>query len=45
MPVPVQGNQFAELPNGICLRYASAGKKGRPLILFVHGFPGFWYES
>lgn len=44
MPTPVQENQFAELPNGIRLHYASAGEKGKPLILFVHGFPEFWYE-
>lgn len=36
--------QFAKLPNGISLHYASAGEKGKPLILFVHGFPEFWYE-
>jgi pimeloyl-ACP methyl ester carboxylesterase len=37
-------NQFAALPNGTRLHYASAGKKGQPLMLFVHGFPEFWYE-
>jgi pimeloyl-ACP methyl ester carboxylesterase len=40
----IQENQFAALPNGTRLHYASAGEKGRPLILFVHGFPEFWYE-
>lgn len=40
----IQDNQYAELPNGMRLHYASAGEKGRPLILFVHGFPEFWYE-
>jgi pimeloyl-ACP methyl ester carboxylesterase len=29
--------------NGLRLHYASAGDAGRPLMLFVHGFPEFWY--
>jgi pimeloyl-ACP methyl ester carboxylesterase len=33
---------YADLPNGIRLHYARAG--AGPLILFVHGFPEFWYE-
>lgn len=33
---------YAALPNGITLHYAAAG--AGPLILFVHGFPEFWYE-
>ena len=37
-------SQFADLPNGTRLHYASAGKRGAPLMLFVHGFPEFWYE-
>lgn len=28
--------------NGVRLHYASAGKG--PLILFVHGYPSFWYQ-
>ena len=44
MGAHIHDNQFAELPNGMRLHYASAGEKGRPLILFVHGFPEFWYE-
>ncbi len=44
MTASIQENQFAALPNGTRLHYASAGEKGRPLILFVHGFPEFWYE-
>jgi pimeloyl-ACP methyl ester carboxylesterase len=39
----VRDGQFAQLPNGIRLHYASAGERGRPLVLFVHGFPEFWY--
>lgn len=35
--------QFADLPNGTRLHYASAGRRGAPLMLFVHGFPEFWY--
>jgi pimeloyl-ACP methyl ester carboxylesterase len=33
---------FADLPNGIRLHMISEG--GGRLILFVHGFPEFWYE-
>jgi pimeloyl-ACP methyl ester carboxylesterase len=40
---PIQSGQFAALSNGTRLHYASAGERGRPLILFVHGFPEFWY--
>jgi pimeloyl-ACP methyl ester carboxylesterase len=34
--------EYAQLANGITLHYASAGSG--PLMLFVHGFPEFWYE-
>lgn len=44
MSAAIQPGQFAQLSNGIRLHYASAGEKGKPLILFVHGFPEFWYE-
>jgi pimeloyl-ACP methyl ester carboxylesterase len=44
MTATIESNQFAELSNGIKLHYASAGEKGRPLILFLHGFPEYWYE-
>jgi pimeloyl-ACP methyl ester carboxylesterase len=44
MTVTIQTDQFAPLSNGIRLHYASAGEKGKPLILFLHGFPEFWYE-
>ncbi|MFZ6813273.1 alpha/beta fold hydrolase [Undibacterium sp. Rencai35W] len=40
----IQSNQFAALSNGTRLHYASAGNVGKPLLLFVHGFPEFWYE-
>jgi len=44
MTATIQANQFAALDNGTRLHYASAGEQGQPLILFVHGFPEFWYE-
>src|ERR1035437_1374834 len=40
----IQSKQFATLSNGTRLHYASAGEKGKPLMLFVHGFPEFWFE-
>ena len=40
----IQANQFAQLANGTRLHFASAGAAGKPLLLFVHGFPEFWYE-
>jgi len=30
--------------NGIKLHYVSMGKKENPLMLFLHGFPEFWYS-
>ena len=44
MTATIESNQFATLSNGTRLHYASAGEAGRPLMLFVHGFPEFWYE-
>ncbi|MFZ6874681.1 alpha/beta fold hydrolase [Undibacterium sp. Di27W] len=44
MTAEILSNQFATLANGTRLHFASAGERGRPLILFVHGFPEFWYE-
>lgn len=43
MHTQIRDNQFVELPNGTRLHYASAGEPGKPLMLFVHGFPEFWY--
>lgn len=40
----IKDKQFVRLSNGIRLHYASTGDVGRPLILFAHGFPEFWYE-
>lgn len=39
----VQDGQYAALPNGMRLHYASAGEPGRPLLIFLHGFPEFWF--
>ncbi|HEX8957316.1 MAG TPA: alpha/beta hydrolase [Burkholderiaceae bacterium] len=39
----IRDGQYAELSNGTTLHYASAGEPGKPLILFLHGFPEFWY--
>ena len=44
MTVSICENQYASLSNGTRLHYASAGQRGDPLILFVHGFPEFWFE-
>ncbi len=38
---PMLKDHYAEV-NGIRLHYATAGKG--PLIIFLHGFPEFWYE-
>lgn len=35
-------SQFAQLGNGIQLHYASSGRPGQPLVLFLHGFPEYW---
>ncbi len=40
----IQADQFASLASGTHLHYTS-GRPGWPaLVLFVHGFPEFWYE-
>lgn len=44
MSATIRAGQYAALSNGTRLHYASAGEKGKPLMLFVHGFPEFWYE-
>jgi len=38
---PMLKDHYAEV-NGVRLHYVSAGKG--PLIIFLHGFPEFWYE-
>jgi pimeloyl-ACP methyl ester carboxylesterase len=44
MSAVIQTDHYAGLTNGTRLHYASAGVAGQPLLLFVHGFPEFWYE-
>jgi epoxide hydrolase 4 len=41
MSVDALDHRFAEV-NGIRVHYVTAGRG--PLIVFVHGFPEFWYE-
>ena len=43
MSAAIQDGQYASLPNGIRLHYASAGQRGKPLLIFLHGFPEFWF--
>src|SRR5438552_19036901 len=38
---PMLKDQYAEV-NGVRMHYVTAGKG--PLIIFLHGFPEFWYE-
>jgi len=30
--------------NGVKIHYAALGDKTKPLIVFIHGFPDFWYS-
>ena len=30
--------------NGVQLHYVESGDENKPLILFVHGFPEFWFS-
>jgi pimeloyl-ACP methyl ester carboxylesterase len=43
----VRSGQYADLSNGMRLHYQSAGRRGDPLMLFMHGFPeaGFAWEE
>lgn len=43
----ITSGQFVGLPDGIRLHYASSGSPGKPLLVFLHGFPEFglaWEE-
>jgi len=39
----VSSGHFAQLPSGQKLHYARAGEAGRPLAIFLHGFPQAWF--
>lgn len=39
----VRSGGFAELSSGLRLHYASSGDPTAPLLLFLHGFPEFWF--
>jgi len=39
----VRDGQFCDVAPQIRLHYACCGEPGRPLLLFVHGFPEFWF--
>lgn len=43
MSTAIHEGQYASLPNGMRLHYASAGERGKPLLIFLHGFPEFWF--
>jgi pimeloyl-ACP methyl ester carboxylesterase len=42
MSAGVATGQFARLPSGISLHYASSGTPGAPLTMLLHGFPEYW---
>ncbi len=44
MSAPIRDGLYAQLPNGIRLHYAACGEAGKPLLLFVHGFPEAWFK-
>ncbi len=39
----VVSGQYASLASGLKMHYASAGERGRPLVIFLHGFPQAWF--
>jgi len=39
----IRTGRFVEVQPGVRLHCAEAGDEGAPLIVFIHGFPEFWY--
>lgn len=39
----ISEGQFCEVAPQVRLHYASCGDPARPLLLFIHGFPEFWF--
>jgi pimeloyl-ACP methyl ester carboxylesterase len=39
----IRTGRFVEVQPGVRLHCAEVGEEGAPLIVFVHGFPEFWY--
>jgi len=39
----IRTGRFVEVQPGIRLHCAETGDEGAPLIVFIHGFPEFWY--
>lgn len=42
-PPAITSGQYARVAPEVRLHYASCGEPGAPLMLFLHGFPEFWY--
>ena len=42
-PAPLPRTHRQATVNGVRLHYVEAGDPAGPLVLLLHGFPGFWY--
>ena len=40
---PKYGEHKVMRVNGVKIHYVESGDSSKPLILFVHGFPQFWF--